>query len=141
MKVSWLRKQDTRIRPALLTFWTGFVLIPGLSKISVRRSSSPSLHLNLRPTNLYLMQFSFRKTVYEQLLTNVTAPVRTPKIIHFQSEHRSIVKGTLSRCSAHANLTGFVSSVSPSSERIDELLTLETSAFESLYGGQFTLST
>ena len=34
-----------------------------------------------------------------------------------------------------------VSSVSPSSERIDERLMLETSAFESLYGGQFTWST
>ena len=38
----------------------------------------------------------------------------------------------------------YVSSVSPSSERTirsDEGLTLETSAFQSLYGGQFTLST
>ena len=34
-----------------------------------------------------------------------------------------------------------VSSVSPSSIRSDEGLTLETSAFQSLYGGQFTLST
>ena len=37
-----------------------------------------------------------------------------------------------------------VSSVSPSSERMirsDEGLTLETSASQSLYGGQFTLST
>ena len=34
-----------------------------------------------------------------------------------------------------------VSNVSPSSIRSDEELTLETSAFESLYGVQFTLST
>ena len=34
-----------------------------------------------------------------------------------------------------------VSSVRTSSERIDEGLTLETSASESIYGGQFTLST
>ena len=38
------------------------------------------------------MQFSIRKTVFEQLLTHVTAPAVTHKIIHFQSEHRSIVK-------------------------------------------------
>ena len=37
-------------------------------------------------------------------------------------------------------LSGIASSVSPSLERITGL-TIETSAFESLYGGQFTLST
>ena len=39
------------------------------------------------------------------------------------------------------NVGNFLVSVSPSSIRSDEGLTLETSAFQSLYGGQFTLST